>query len=380
MPDHLFSPLALRGLNLVNRIVVPPMGQHVCEDGNAADWHMMHLGQYAVSGAGLVIIEATGICPEGRISPKSLGLYSDDNERTLGRVVAFCKDIGEAPFGIQLDHSGRKGSRSPPFEGRAQIGIEDGGWETAAPSAIAWSNSYPAPRALTVTEMDEIKAQFVASAARADRIGIDLVELHCAHGYLLHQFLSPITNQRDDDYGGSPANRLRWPLEVFDAIRAAWPAHKPMGVRVSATDWIDGGWDLDSTIAFAKALEQRGCDFIVASTGGIAPEQKVVAGPGYQVPFAAEIKRAVDMPVMAIGLINEALQADTIVRTGQADMIALARGMMYNPRWPWHAAVALNQHAPFPLPYNESHPHMRAHTLGKPVAAFEGPGVKGDGN
>jgi len=379
MADHLFSPIKLRDLELVNRIVVPPMGQHVCSDGNAADWHMMHLGQYAVCGAGLVIIEATAISPGGRISPFSLGLYSDENEAALRRIVDFCRDIGQAPFGIQLDHSGRKGSREPSWGSRAQIEIADGGWETVAPSAVPWANNYPAPRALDEAGMDEIKEQFVAATRRSDNLGLDLIELHCAHGYLLHQFLSPITNHRDDAYGGSLEKRLAFPLEVFTAMRAAWPKHKPMGVRVSVTDWIDGGWDVESSVAFGTALKERGCDFIVASSGGIAPQQAIEAGPGYQVGFADQIKRETGLATMAIGLITEPLQADTIVRSGQADMIALARGLMYNPRWPWHAAVALGQHAPFPQPYWQSHPSMKAHASGQAVGKFEGPGAKGDG-
>lgn len=379
MTDHLFSPIKLRELELANRIVVPPMGQHVSTDGNAADWHMMHLGQYAVSGAALVIIEATAVSPEGRISPRSLGLYSDDNEESLKRIVDFCKNIGEAPIGIQLDHSGRKGSRLPAAENRKLITKDNGGWQTVAPSDIAWAEGHPVPKMLDRAGMDDVKAQFVAAVQRSDRIGIDLVEGHFAHGYLLHQFLSPITNQRDDDYGGTPEKRLRFPLEVFEAMRAAWPAQKPMGVRVSATDWIDGGWDLEATIEFGKQLVERGCDFIVASSGGIAPQQSVVAGPGYQVPFAEAIRRETKLPTMAIGLITEPIQADTIVRTGQADMIALARGLMYNPRWPWHAAVALGGRAIFPDIYWESHPYMKAQKSGEEQVQFEGAGVKGDG-
>ncbi|MDA0240956.1 MAG: NADH:flavin oxidoreductase/NADH oxidase, partial [Proteobacteria bacterium] len=330
-------------------------------------------------GAALVIVEATAVCPEGRISPKSLGLYSDDNEKSLKRIVDFCKDIGQAPIGIQLDHSGRKGARLPAAENRKLITKDSGGWQTVAPSAIAWAEGHPVPKMLDRAGMDEVKAQFVAAVKRSDRIGIDLVEGHFAHGYLLHQFLSPITNQRDDDYGGTPEKRLRFPLEVFDAMRAACPTHKPMGVRVSATDWIDGGWDLEATIEFGKQLVERGCDFIVASSGGIAPQQAVVAGPGYQVPFAEAIRRETKLPTMAIGLITEPIQADTIVRTGQADMIALARGMMYNPRWPWHAAVALGGRTIFPDIYWESHPYMKAQKSGEEQVQFEGAGVKGDG-
>ena len=379
MADHLFSPLRLRELEIVNRIVVPPMGQHVCEDGNAGDWYMMHLGQFAIGGAGLVIIEATAVSATGRISPYSLGLYSDDNEAALRRVVDFCKEIGEAPFGIQIDHSGRKGSRLPSWSDRAQIDATNSGWDTVAPSAIPWGNDYPAPKALDKAGMDEIKEQFVATTRRSNNLGLDLIEIHCAHGYLLHEFLSPITNQRDDDYGGSLEKRLKWPLEVFDAMRAAWPKEKPMGVRISATDWIEGGWDVESSIEFGKALKERGCDFITVSSGGIAPQQTITAGPGYQVEFAADIRREVGLPVMAIGLITEPLQADTIVRSGQADMIALARGFLYNPRWAWHAAVTLGQHAPFPQPYWQAHPSMKAHASGQEVGKFEGPGAKGDG-
>lgn len=361
MPSHLFEPIQFRDLTLANRIAVAPMAQNSAVDGCAQDWHVMHLGQFAISGVGLVISEGTSVSPSGRSSHGSLGLYSDASEAALARVVGFCKAVGGTAMGLQMGHSGRKSSRPLAWDfGAGPLLPENGGWEIEAPSAVPWDNASPVPKALDEAGMARIKAEFVACAERAHRAGFDLIELHAAHGFLLHQFLSPITNRRDDGFGGALAQRMRYPLAVFEAVRAAWPAEKPLGVRVSATDWIDGGWDLESTVAFATELAGLGCDFVDASSGGIDPAQAPRPGPGYQVPFAAAIREGSGLPTMAVGMITEPAQAETILATGQADMVALARGMLLNPRWAWDAADALGAEAPFPKAYFLARPDFRA--------------------
>lgn len=374
MESALFSPLRLRGLTLSNRVIVAPMCQYSAIDGTASDWHLMHMGQFAVSGNGLFITEATAVSAEGRISDRCLGLYSDDNERALGRVVAFCKEWGNTPIGIQLAHAGRKASSSAPGTGLPPGPLRQGGWQTVAPSAIPFTADWPTPQALDGAGLDNVREAFVEAARRADRIGFDLIELHAAHGYLLHQFLSPLSNRRTDAYGGSLENRLRFPLEVFEAVRAVWPAEKPLGVRVSASDWVDGGWIIEDTIALAHALKARDCDFIHVSSGGSSPDAIIAGGPGYQVPFAARIKKETGMAVMAVGLITEPHQAETIVRTEQADMVALARAMLFNPHWAWQAAAALGAEATYPYQYARAHPSFRglAHPPGKPAAKPKG--------
>ncbi|MDP6174322.1 MAG: NADH:flavin oxidoreductase/NADH oxidase [Rhodospirillales bacterium] len=358
MTDHLFSPIRLGGLELANRIVVSPMAQQSSVDGNAQDWHLMHLGQFAVSGAALVMVEGTSVSKQARGGPGSMGLYSDDNQAALGRVVSFCKTAGDAAMGIQMGHSGRKKMVGMPQELREKLMASGPEWDVVAPSAIAWDNQAVLPRALDEAGMAEIKETFAQAAIRADTAGFDLIEIQGAHGYLVHEFLSPLTNQRDDGYGGSLENRMRFPLELFETMRTAWPASKPLGIRLSATDWIEGGWDLEGTLALAKELEKRGCDFIDASTGGLDPSQVIQVGPGYQVEFAAEIRRQTNITVISVGLINEPAQADQIIRSGQADMVALGRAMLFNPRWPWHAAVELGHKAPAPKKYARAHPAM----------------------
>ncbi|MBV9117210.1 MAG: NADH:flavin oxidoreductase/NADH oxidase, partial [Acetobacteraceae bacterium] len=285
--SHLFEPLSIGGLHLANRIVIAPMCQYSAEDGNATDWHMIHLGHLALSGAGLMILEATAVSPEGRISPQDLGLYDDANEAALGRVLAAVRAYSPMPVAIQLSHAGRKASSRPPWEGGAQIppGAPDG-WKTEAPSPVPHSPDEDAPRALDRAGMDRVRADFVAAARRAARLGLDGVEIHGAHGYLLHQFLSPIANKREDEYGGGLANRMRFPIEVFDAVRAAFPPDRPVSVRVSGADWMDGGWYVEGTVAFARALEARGCAAIHVSSGGLTPAQMIPVGPSYQVPLA----------------------------------------------------------------------------------------------
>jgi len=344
----LFSPVRLGELELPNRIVIAPMCQYSAEAGCATDWHMIHLGQMALSGAGLLILEATGVLPEGRISPADLGLYSDENEAALARVLAAVRRYSDMPIGIQLGHAGRKASSRAPWDGGKLLLPDEGGWTRVAPSAITLSADEPAPDALDAAGLERIREAFVAAARRADRLGIDLIELHGAHGYLLHQFLSPLSNQRTDAYGGSLENRMRFPLEVFDAVRAVFPKGKPVGIRISASDWVDGGWDLEQSIVFARAIEALGCDFIHVSSGGLSGAQQIPLKPGYQIHFAEAIKQVVTMPVIGVGLITEPEHAESIVADGEADLVALARGMLYDPHWPWHAAARLGAkvHAP----------------------------------
>ena len=359
MSPKLFTPISLRSLELANRIVVAPMCQYSANDGTMTDWHLMHLGQFAVSGAGLVFVEATGVEPEGRITPGCTGLWSDENEAAMARVVRFFRDYGSAKIGLQLAHAGRKASVDLPWAGGAPLTAEQGAWQTVGPSAVPYGPGWHTPEAMTGQTMQRVRDAFVQATRRAVRLGFDVLEVHSAHGYLLHQFLSPISNRRGDDYGGSLENRMRFALEVFDAVRAEWPDEKPLGVRFSATDWVEGGWDLDQAIAYTEALKARGCDFVDVSSGGNSPEQKIAVGLGYQVGFAAEIKRATGLTTMAVGRIIDPVQAETIISTGQADMVALARGMLFDPRWAWHAAEALRGQAAFPPQYQRAHPTLQ---------------------
>ncbi len=351
MTSQLFSPFKLRSLALENRIVVSPMCQYSAENGSATDWHLMHLGSLSLSGAGLLFLEATAVEPAGRITPGCLGLYSDDNESALRRILDAVRRYSDMPLGIQLAHAGRKGSSLPPWAGGQLQTTEQGGWQTVAPSAVPTLPGEPAPAALDPAGIERIRGAFVTSARRAARLGFDALELHCAHGYLLHEFLSPLTNRRDDAYGGVLENRMRLPLEVFDAVRAAWPAQRPLGVRVSATDWVEGGWDLGQTVELARALKRRGCDWIDASSGGLSPQQKIPLAPGYQVPFARRIREEAGIPTIAVGLITDPRHAEEIVAKGEADLVALARGTLWDPRWSWHAAAALGGQVRAPKQY-----------------------------
>lgn len=362
MRTKLFSPIRLGALELSNRIVVAPMCQYTAEEGSMTDWHLMHLGQFAVSGAGLVIVEATGVEPEGRITHGCTGLWSDANEAAMAPVIRFFRSHGVAKIGIQLGHAGRKASVHVPWKGGGSLKPGEGAWQTVSASALPFG-TWHVPEAMTGQTMGRVKAAFAQAAERALRLDYDLVELHSAHGYLLHQFLSPLSNRRDDTYGGSLENRMRFPLEVFDAVRAVWPQGRPLGVRFSATDWVEGGWDIEGSVAYARALEARGCDFLHVSSGGNSPEQKIDIGPGYQTGFAAVVKRAVGIPVISVGMITEPVQAETILKTGQADLVALARGVLFDPRWPWHAAVALGENGAFPVQYQRAHPSL----LSQPV-------------
>jgi NADPH2 dehydrogenase len=362
--SSLFSPIELRGLKLPNRIMVSPMCQYSAENGSATDWHFTHINSLALSGAAMFCIEATHVEDIGRITPGCLGLYGDANEAALKPILASVRKHSKAAVAMQLAHAGRKASSARPWDGGQLIPPDKGGWQTQAPSAVPHKEGEAAPLALDDAGLARIRDAFVASARRAERLGIDAIEVHGAHGYLMHQFLSPISNKRTDKYGGSLENRMRYPLEVFDAVRAAFPDKKPVGIRVSATDWVEGGWDLPQTIEFAKELKKRGVDWIDVSSGGVSPLQKIPLGPGYQVPLAQGVKQATGVITMAVGLITEAKQAEDIVTSGKADMVALARGMLYDPRWGWHAAAELGGEVTAPPQYWRSQPSTQKALFG----------------
>ena len=361
----LFSPIALRGLKLPNRIMVAPMCQYSADNGAANDWHFTHINTLALSGAALFCIEATHVEAVGRITPGCLGLWDDATEAALRPILAAVRRYSNTKIAMQLAHAGRKGSSQRPWDGGQQIPLADGGWPTEGPSALPHKAGELAPLAFDDAGLTRVRDAFVAAAQRADRLGIDALELHSAHGYLLHQFLSPISNQRSDRYGGSLANRMRYPIEVFEAIRAVFPAKKPIGVKVSATDWVEGGWDLVQTIEFARELKARGVDWIDASSGGVSPLQKIPLSPGYQVPFAQAIREATGLTTIAVGLITEPKQAEAIIAEGNADMVALARGMLYDPRWGWHAAAELGGEVEAPPQYWRSQPSTQKQLFGK---------------
>jgi 2,4-dienoyl-CoA reductase-like NADH-dependent reductase (Old Yellow Enzyme family) len=360
----LFSPINLRSLALPNRIMVAPMCQYSAENGEANDWHFTHINTLALSGAAMFCIEATHVEAVGRITPGCLGLWNDATEAALKPILASVRKHSKIAVAMQLAHAGRKGSSHTPWDGGQQIPINQGGWQTEGPSAVPHKESELAPLALDAPGLARVRDAFVAAAKRAERLGLNALELHSAHGYLLHQFLSPISNKRTDRYGGALENRMRYPLEVFDAVRAAFPEQKPVGVKVSATDWVEGGWDLAQTVEYAKELKKRGVDWIDASSGGVSPLQKIPLSPGYQVPFAQGIKEATGVTTMAVGLITEAKQAEDIVASGKADMIALARGMLYDPRWGWHAAAELGGQVEAPPQYWRSQPSTQKALFG----------------
>jgi 2,4-dienoyl-CoA reductase-like NADH-dependent reductase (Old Yellow Enzyme family) len=361
----LFSPYALGPLPLTNRIAIAPMCQYSADAGIANEWHMIHLGSLALSGAALLFTEAAAVTAQGRITGADLGLWSDQTQAALAPVIAAIRKHAPIRIALQLAHAGRKASSQKPWDGGASIHpFEPGGWQTVAPSALPHAPGDAVPIALDVPGMQQVKQAFVDAALRAVQLGVDALELHAAHGYLLHQFLSPIANQRSDDYGGSLANRMRFPLEVFEAVssavRAALPQTAPqpitLGVRISATDWVAGGWDIEQSVAFAHALKTAGADFIHVSSGGISPLQKIPLEPGYQVAFAARIKHETGLPTIAVGLITDAEHAEAIIAGGDADIVALARAMLYDPRWPWHAAAKLGATVDAPPQYWRSQP------------------------
>jgi 2,4-dienoyl-CoA reductase-like NADH-dependent reductase (Old Yellow Enzyme family) len=360
----LFSPIQLRGLKLPNRIMVAPMCQYSAENGEANDWHFTHINTLSLSGAAMFCIEATHVEAIGRITPGCLGLWNDATEAALKPIIASVRKHSKTALAMQLAYAGRKGSSHVPWDGGQQIPLGEGGWPTEGPSTVPHKEGELPPLALDTLGLRRVRDAFVAAAKRAERLGVDALELHSAHGYLLHQFLSPIANKRTDQYGGSLQNRMRYPLEVFDAIREVFTAHKPVGIKVSATDWVEGGWDLAQTIEFAKELKKRGLDWIDVSSGGVSPLQKIPLAPGYQVPFAQAIKEATGLTTMAVGLITEAKQANEIVGSGKADMVALARGMLYDPRWGWHAAADLGGQVEAPRQYWRSQPSTQKTLFG----------------
>jgi 2,4-dienoyl-CoA reductase-like NADH-dependent reductase (Old Yellow Enzyme family) len=358
----LFNSFQVGGLTLSNRIVIAPMCQYSAVDDSMTDWHLIHLGHLALSGAGLLTIEATAVVPEGRITYADVGLWSDGNEAAIARTLESIRRYSDIPIAIQLSHAGRKASTEVPWQGGAQLPPSGpNGWQTLAPSPIPFAPGQNAPTTLDRDGLKRVRDAFVAAAKRAQRIGLQAVQLHGAHGYLLHQFLSPLSNHRDDEYGGGLEGRMRFPLEVFEAVRAALPSKFPVTMRASGTDWAPGGWDLEQTIAFARELEARGCDGMHISSGGLTPAQKIPVGPSYQVPLARGVKAAVRMPVIAVGLITDYEQAEAIISTGDADLVALARGVLYDPRWPWHAAAHFGARVKAPPQYLRCQPHEHPH-------------------
>lgn len=355
MSHSLFSPFQLRSVVFPNRIGVSPMCQYSAEDGFANDWHLVHLGSRAQGGAGLVIIEASAVAPEGRISPADLGIWKDEHVPALERIAGFLHSQG-ARAGIQLAHAGRKGSMAPPSSGEHLVLPAEGGWQPVAPSAVAFAPNYAVPKALDQAGIDAIIEAFRQGARRAVKAGFDFVEIHAAHGYLFHQFLSPLANKRTDAYGGSFENRSRLVLEAVDAVRAEWPAHLPLLVRISATDWVEGGWNIDESVKVAHLLREHGVDLIDVSSGGQVPNAKIPLGPGYQVEFASRIRREAGIATAAVGMITEPAQANAIVEKGDADLVLLAREFLRDPYWPEHAAAALGEAASWPVQYLRAAP------------------------
>ena len=350
-PIHLFAPLKLAGITLPNRIFVSPMCQYSCEDGFANDWHLVHLGSRAVGGASLVFTEACAVTPEGRISPQDLGLWKDGQIAPLRRITDFLHSQG-AYAGIQLAHAGRKASMSPPWETERYVPPAEGGWSNVlAPSEVAFAGHYGQPHALDIRQIDALTSAFQVAARRALAAGFDVMEIHSAHGYLLHEFLSPLSNRRNDEYGGSFENRIRLLVRVVDTVRKEWPLDKPLFVRISATDWAEGGWDIDQSVQLAQVLKTHSVDLIDVSSGGLLPDVKIPVGAGYQTPFAERIRREAGVPAGAVGMITEPAQADHILRTGQADAVLLARALLRDPYWPLHAAETLRQKIAWPVQY-----------------------------
>ena len=354
--SQMFSPVMVGALALENRIVIAPMCQYSAEHGLPTDWHAMHLGNLAQSGAALLIVEATAVVPEGRISSCDLGIWNDEQAVALQRIVNAIRLYSPVRLGIQLGHAGRKASVAVPWQGGGEVTPAQGGWQTLAPSALPFGE-HAAPLAMSLEHIQQCREAFVSAARRAVAAGFDLIELHAAHGYLLHQFLSPLSNRRTDAYGGSLENRMRLLLEVFSDVRAAVAGQIALGVRISATDWVAASWDLQQSITLAERLEALGCDYIHVSSGGLSPQQAIPVGPDYQVPLAQAIRKVVKMPTVAVGLITEPEQAEAIIATGQADLIALGRGMLYDPRWPWHAAAKLGVKIKAAPQYLRCEPH-----------------------
>ncbi len=348
--SSLFDSFTLKSITLRNRVGVSPMCEYSAEDGVPNDWHLVHLGSRAIGGAGLVIAEATGVSPEGRISPADTGIWSDGHVEPFARITRFVKEHGAVP-GIQIAHAGRKASSAVPWEGGDHLADDAGGWTPVAPSPIAFGDGLDkVPHALTLEEIKRVQADFVAAAKRSLAAGFEWLELHSAHGYLSHEFLSPLTNQRTDSYGGSFENRIRFLIETTRAVRAVWPDQLPLTVRLSCTDWVEGGWDIEQTVELAKRLKAEGVDLIDCSSGGAVPDAKIAIGPGYQVPFAERVRREAGIATAAVGLITQPEQADEIVRSGKADVVLLAREFLRDPYWPAHAARKLGRADAVPPP------------------------------
>ncbi|WOZ76377.1 NADH:flavin oxidoreductase/NADH oxidase [Kosakonia sacchari] len=355
--SQLFTEVNIGDVVLDNRIVIAPMCQYSAEEGKATAWHRIHLGNLALSGAGLLIIEATAVEPQGRISPQDLGLWGDETEQALRVVLDDIRQYSPVKIGIQLGHAGRKASVSAPWLGGKQLSPQEGGWQTISASALAHDPAERPPLEMTKQDLARVKQAFVDSALRAVALGIEVIEIHAAHGYLLHQFLSPLSNQRSDEYGGSLENRLRFTQEVFSAVREAVPASVAVGIRISATDWVEGGWDLEQSVVLTKKIEAQGGAYVHVSSGGLSPLQSIKVTAGYQVPFAKALRQQTNMPVIAVGLITEPQHAEEILQQGEADLIALARGALYDPRWPWHAAAALHGAVHIAPQYRRAEPH-----------------------
>jgi 2,4-dienoyl-CoA reductase-like NADH-dependent reductase (Old Yellow Enzyme family) len=369
MSHPLFAPFQLRSVTFANRIGVSPMCEYSSQDGFANDWHLVHLGARAQGGAALIMLEASAVLPEGRITPSDLGIYSDDHVPGLARIAQFIHSQG-VRAGIQLAHAGRKASMSSPFTGERLLNPTEGGWQTVGPSSIAFAPHYSVPQSLDQSAIDTVIRAFAQSARRAQAAGFDFIEIHAAHGYLLHEFLSPLSNQRTDAYGGGFDNRIRLLLEVVDAVRTAWPSHLPLFVRISATDWVEaglpgdrssslgseGGWSVDDSVALAGHLRAHGVDLIDVSSGGLVPNVKIPVGPAFQAPFAARIRNEAAIPTAAVGMITEPRQADDLIAAGHADFVFLAREMLRDPYWPLHAAAALGEPATWPVQYLRAAP------------------------
>jgi 2,4-dienoyl-CoA reductase-like NADH-dependent reductase (Old Yellow Enzyme family) len=356
LASKLFSPLKIGKIELENRITVSAMCQYSAVNGSMTDWHRMHIGNLALSGASLFMIESTAVTADGRISPGCAGLYSDENEAALSSVLKFVRSISPIRIGVQLGHAGRKGSAPRPWEGTGALSSDKGGWQTVAPSAIALGPGWPVPVAIDRAGMESLKNSYVEAAKRALRAGVDFIEFHSTHGYLIAEFLSPLSNKRTDEFGGSLQNRMRFPLEVFAAIRAVWPADRVLGSKITGTDFADGGITPEECVAYARALQSSGCDYVTVSGGGTVLDAKVPLGPGYQVPFAEKIKRETGLVTGAVGLISDPQQAEDIISEGRADFVALARAMLFNPRWGTHAAVQLGAEATYARQYARSQP------------------------
>lgn len=353
MGSNLFSPLKLREITFRNRIFVSPMCQYSSEEGLPTDWHLVHLGSRAVGGAGMVMVEASGVSPEGRISPWDSGIWSSAHAKAFTRIARFIADQGAVP-GIQLAHAGRKASTNRPWKGGGAVDAAHGGWQPIAPSAIPFDQKHAVPIAMSAGQIDQVVRQFADAARWSLEAGFQVVEIHAAHGYLLHQFLSPLCNQRSDEYGGSLENRMRVPLRVTEAVREIWPAKWPVFVRISATDWAPGGWDLPQSIEFSRRLKESGIDLIDCSSGGAVPGVKIPVAPGYQVPFSEAIRKEAGIATGAVGLITEPAQAQEIIASGQADIVLLARELLRDPYWPLHAAAALGVDVQWPVQYERA--------------------------